>query len=84
MTHAERVAERFGVTVEQARAQYAKNARGLRAMERKALASKSGTHNGYAARELKRHATRFDRFAGTCDDCERAYGPHYGTCRCSD
>lgn len=36
------------------------------------------------AMEAARESALSGEFDDTCDDCARAYGPHYGRCRCHD
>lgn len=63
MTHAEQVASTFGCTVEQAKAQYAKNAKSLRWCAAKARSKPSGIYNGNPAAWYDDNAAKFERYA---------------------
>ena len=62
MTHCEQVARTLGCTVAQVKAQFARNAAGLRTMADKARRSPKGLCNGYTAAELDAKVAQFDRY----------------------
>lgn len=63
MIAAEFAARLLGCTVEQAKAQYARNADGFREMIASAKRSKSGKCNGYTVAQLEDSARRYDAMA---------------------
>lgn len=60
---AEQVAARFGCSVAQARAQYAKNARQLRECARIAAEHPAGTYRGFTAAQWDEKAGAFEQRA---------------------
>lgn len=63
MVQSEKAASIFGVTAEQVRAQYAKNAKQLRWMADKARSKPNGMYNGNSAAWYDEKAALYARYA---------------------